>query len=51
MGRHLLELGLSPGPELGAILRQIYEAQLDGEITTIEEGMARASEIIGRKSS
>ena len=33
MGRHLLELGLSPGPRVGEILQQVYEKQLDGQIT------------------
>jgi tRNA nucleotidyltransferase (CCA-adding enzyme) len=30
LGRHLLELGLEPGPAMGRLLRQAYEAQLDG---------------------
>lgn len=47
LGRHLLALGLAPGPEVGRILRQVYERQLDGEITTTEEGVAAAREIIG----
>jgi len=44
LGRHLLALGMRPGPEVGRILKQIYERQLDGEITTVEEGidLARA---------
>lgn len=29
-GRHLLEMGCTPGPELGVRLRQAFEAQLDG---------------------
>jgi tRNA nucleotidyltransferase (CCA-adding enzyme) len=39
LGRHLLALGLSPGPKVGEILKQIYEKQLDGEITTTEQGI------------
>jgi tRNA nucleotidyltransferase (CCA-adding enzyme) len=31
LGRHLLELGMTPGPEMGALLKRIYEKQLDGE--------------------
>ncbi len=31
-GRMLLQLGCSPGPEMGEILHQAYEAQLDGLI-------------------
>ena len=46
LGRHLLALGLKPGPEVGRILRQVYERQLDGAITTTEEGIALAREII-----
>jgi len=45
-GRHLLELGLQPGPRVGAVLRQIYEKQLDGSITTLEEGIALAKDIL-----
>lgn len=29
-GRHLLEMGCTPGPELGVQLRRAFEAQLDG---------------------
>ena len=29
MGRHLLEIGLKPGPHFGIILRRAYEIQLD----------------------
>jgi tRNA nucleotidyltransferase (CCA-adding enzyme) len=46
LGRHLLELGLSPGPRVGEILKQVYEKQLDGEITSIEEGVQEAKRII-----
>jgi tRNA nucleotidyltransferase (CCA-adding enzyme) len=42
MGRHLLELGMLPGPRLGEILDDCYEAQLDGEFTTLDEGLVFA---------
>jgi tRNA nucleotidyltransferase (CCA-adding enzyme) len=42
LGRHLLALGLQPGPEVGAILKDIYERQLDGEIQTLDEAIAIA---------
>jgi tRNA nucleotidyltransferase (CCA-adding enzyme) len=42
LGRHLMELGIEPGPAMGKILKAIYEKQLDGEITTVEEGIAAA---------
>jgi tRNA nucleotidyltransferase (CCA-adding enzyme) len=47
MGRHLLALGLAPGPRLGRILKQIYERQLDGRVTNLDDGLAAAREIIG----
>ena len=46
-GRDLLTLGLSPGPRVGEVLKQIYERQLDGEITSTEEGIAAARKILG----
>ena len=30
MGRHLIDLGLKPGPEMGKLLKAAFEAQLDG---------------------
>ena len=49
-GRHLLALGLSPGPRVGVVLRQIYEKQLDGSITSIDEGIALACQILDEQS-
>jgi tRNA nucleotidyltransferase (CCA-adding enzyme) len=46
LGRHLLALGLMPGPKIGVILKQVYERQLDGEITTVEEGIELARQTI-----
>jgi tRNA nucleotidyltransferase (CCA-adding enzyme) len=42
LGRHLIELGVTPGPRMGELLRAIYEAQLDGTVTTFDEGIALA---------
>ena len=42
MGRHLLELGLSPSPEFKKILDAVYEMQLDGKITNLEEAVLEA---------
>ena len=39
-GRHLIELGLEPGTEFRPILDACYAAQLEGEITTLAEGLA-----------
>ena len=46
LGRHLLEMGLQPGPRIGEITRAIYEMQLDGRIETLEEAKEAAKEII-----
>lgn len=46
LGRHLLALGLAPGPRVGQILQQLYEKQLDGEITSVEEGIAAAERLM-----
>jgi tRNA nucleotidyltransferase (CCA-adding enzyme) len=46
MGRHLLALGVAPGPGMGALLRQVYERQLDGEITTIEQAIEAARKLL-----
>ena len=48
LGRHLLALGLSPGPKVGEILKQVYEKQLDGEIRTVEEAIAEAKRLPDR---
>ena len=50
LGRHLLALGMTPGPEIGVVLKQIYERQLDGEITTPEEGIALATTLVNSRA-
>ena len=47
LGRHLLELGVPPGPEMGKLLKQLYERQLDGEIQSLEDGLAAARALVG----
>jgi tRNA nucleotidyltransferase (CCA-adding enzyme) len=47
LGRHLLALGLKPGPRIGEILKQVYERQLDGEITSLEEATDAAKKMLG----
>lgn len=39
MGRHLLALGIQPGPDMGTLLDECYEAQLDGLFTTLDDGL------------
>ncbi len=38
-GRDLIPLGVKPGPAMGEILRAAFEAQLDGEFATLEDGV------------
>ncbi|MGE5358459.1 MAG: CCA tRNA nucleotidyltransferase [Bacteroidales bacterium] len=42
LGRHLLALGVQPGPRVGEILKRVYERQLDGEVSTLDEAIAAA---------
>ena len=42
MGRHLLAMGVQPGPDMGKLLDECYEAQLDGLVSTLDEGLAYA---------
>ena len=40
LGRHLIELGVAPGPHMGEILRAVYELQLDSVVTTLDDAIA-----------
>jgi tRNA nucleotidyltransferase (CCA-adding enzyme) len=46
LGRHLLELGMRPGPAMGEILKAVYEQQLDGKVTDLESAMAAARALL-----
>jgi tRNA nucleotidyltransferase (CCA-adding enzyme) len=46
LGRHLLALGVPPGPGMGEILREVYERQLDGEIASLEQALEAARRIL-----
>jgi tRNA nucleotidyltransferase (CCA-adding enzyme) len=46
LGRHILALGVPPGPRVGEILKALYERQLDGEITDLEQGLAAAAQVV-----
>jgi len=49
LGRHLIELGVSPGREMGDILRAIYELQLDGIVATLDDARLRAADFLQKK--
>ncbi len=42
MGRHLIEMGLPPSPVFKKILDAVYEMQLDGKITSLDEAVIEA---------
>jgi tRNA nucleotidyltransferase (CCA-adding enzyme) len=46
MGRHLLEMGLSPGRKVGDITRAVFEMQLDGRVRTVEEAKEAARKLM-----
>lgn len=47
MGRHLIQLGLTPGEHFKRILDQCYEAQLDGAFHSEEDGIKYLKKILG----
>lgn len=46
-GRDLVALGFSPGPAFSAILKQVEEAQLGGELSSREEALAWVAQHYG----
>jgi tRNA nucleotidyltransferase (CCA-adding enzyme) len=46
LGRHLIAMGVKPGPQMGEILQAVYERQLDGEIATLDEAIAVARALV-----
>ena len=39
MGRHLIDLGLTPGRHFKDLLERCFEAQLDGEFSDLDGGL------------
>ena len=50
LGRHLLELGLKPGPRVGEILKAVYEQQMDGSVTDLEQALVVAKRILADRT-
>ena len=48
LGRHLLALGLTPGPRVGEILKAIYEQQMDGKVTSLDQAIETARQLVGQ---
>ena len=42
LGRHLIGLGVKPGPRMGEMLKAVYEQQLDGTVSTLADAVASA---------
>ena len=40
LGRHLMEMGFKPGPQMGRLLAKCFEAQLDGAFFDLEGALA-----------
>ncbi|MBA2378069.1 MAG: HD domain-containing protein, partial [Blastocatellia bacterium] len=45
MGRHLIEMGMEPGPEFKRILDAVYEMQLDGTVAGLDQAIAEARKL------
>jgi hypothetical protein len=50
-GRDVVALGVPPGPAIGEILREVYEKQLDGAVTTADQARDEARRILERRRS
>jgi putative nucleotidyltransferase with HDIG domain len=46
MGRDLLKIGMEPGPNMGKILKKLYQLQMDDEFKTKKQGIEKAKKII-----
>ena len=46
-GSALIKLGIAPGPKFSVILSDVRTAQLDGDISTVEQAVERAQQMVG----
>ncbi|MBX7187791.1 MAG: HD domain-containing protein [Vicinamibacteria bacterium] len=46
MGRDLVAMGMKPGPEVGRVLAEVYEQQLDSKVQTRDEALLAARELL-----
>ena len=47
-GRHLIAIGLEPGPEFGVLLREMFEAQQEGIFQTKTEALAYLGQYLSK---
>jgi tRNA nucleotidyltransferase (CCA-adding enzyme) len=45
-GRDVVALGVDPGPEVGRVVREVYERQLDGDVKTLDEAREEARRLV-----
>ena len=50
-GRDLIELGMEPGPKMGILLNRITELAYDGIISTRDEALVQAQQILGEEEN
>jgi tRNA nucleotidyltransferase (CCA-adding enzyme) len=48
-GRDVVALGVAPGPEVGRVVKAVYEQQLDGAVATHEQALAAARALISAR--
>ncbi len=51
LGRHLIEMGLQPGPRMGEITRAVYDMQLDGRVQTLEDARSMVKKMLSTDSA
>ena len=51
LGRHLLDLGITPGPLFRQLLDQAYEAQLEGLFNDLENGQLFLKDLVAREKT
>lgn len=49
MGRHLLEMGVEPSPVIGEITKAVYEMQLDGRVTDLEQAVEAGRNLLAER--
>lgn len=49
-GRDVLRAGLRPGPEVGRVVTQVYAAQLDGTVQSLEDALALLTRLVGAQA-
>ncbi len=51
LGRHLLDRGFQPGPQMKPILNQCFEAQLNGDFSNLKGGLAFLDNLLAQRTT